>query len=50
MASLVVGYDGSRCPQAALDTTLDLANRLDHEVIIVFGYEQAATARSQGAP
>ncbi len=38
MASIVVGYDGSACGEAALAAALRLAPSLDDEVIVVFGY------------
>ncbi len=36
---LVVGYDGSSCAKSALERTIELANDLDDEVVVVFGYE-----------
>ena len=38
MASIVVGYDGSACGEAALDAALGLAPPLGDEVTVVFGY------------
>lgn len=38
MAAIVVGYDGSACGEAALDTALGLAPPLGDEVTVVFGY------------
>ena len=38
MASIVVGYDGSACGEAALDAALGLAPSLGDEVTVVFGY------------
>ncbi len=39
MAGIVVGYDGSRCGDAALDVALGVARDLGGErVIVVFGY------------
>jgi nucleotide-binding universal stress UspA family protein len=38
MASIVVGYDGSACGEAALGEALRLAGPLGDEVIVVFGY------------
>ncbi|HKZ12562.1 MAG TPA: universal stress protein [Solirubrobacterales bacterium] len=38
MASIVVGYDGSACGEAALDAALRLAPPLGDEVTVVFGY------------
>ena len=39
MGTLVVGYDGSECASAALDTALSIASRGGDEVVITFGYE-----------
>jgi nucleotide-binding universal stress UspA family protein len=38
MATIVVGYDGSGCGEAALDAGIDLARALGDEVTVVFGY------------
>jgi nucleotide-binding universal stress UspA family protein len=38
-AGLVVGYDGSDCARAALDSAAELAGRLGEGVVIVFGYD-----------
>ncbi|HEY2477390.1 MAG TPA: universal stress protein [Solirubrobacterales bacterium] len=38
MASIVVGYDGSACGEAALDEALRIAPPLGDEVTVVFGY------------
>jgi nucleotide-binding universal stress UspA family protein len=38
MASIVVGYDGSACGEAALKAALGLAAPLGDEVTVVFGY------------
>src|ERR1700753_4297412 len=38
MPSIVVGYDGSACGEAALDAALGLAPTLGDEVTVVFGY------------
>jgi nucleotide-binding universal stress UspA family protein len=38
MGQIVVGYDGSACGNAALDSALGLANELDDQVTVVFGY------------
>ncbi|MBJ7348010.1 MAG: universal stress protein [Thermoleophilaceae bacterium] len=37
--SLVVGYDGSTCGDAAVDAAIGLAADLGDKVIVVFGYE-----------
>jgi nucleotide-binding universal stress UspA family protein len=39
MATLVVGYDGSKCAQAALEAALELARTTGDELVIAFGYE-----------
>jgi nucleotide-binding universal stress UspA family protein len=38
MASIVVGYDGSACGEAALEAALAIAPPLGDEVTVVFGY------------
>lgn len=38
MGSIVVGYDGSACGEAALDAALGLATNLGDGVVAVFGY------------
>ena len=38
MASIVVGYDGSACGEAALEAALAIAPALADEVTVVFGY------------
>jgi nucleotide-binding universal stress UspA family protein len=38
MGSIVVGYDGSACGEAALEAALLLAPPLGDEVTVVFGY------------
>ncbi|HEV7399313.1 MAG TPA: universal stress protein [Solirubrobacterales bacterium] len=38
MGSIVVGYDGSDCGNAALDAAVELAKGLDDSVVVVFGY------------
>ncbi len=38
MGTIVVGYDGSDCGNAALDSAVDLAKGLGDGVVIVFGY------------
>jgi nucleotide-binding universal stress UspA family protein len=38
MGSIVVGYDGSACGEAALDAALGLAPPLGDVVTVVFGY------------
>jgi len=38
MGSIVVGYDGSACGEAALDEALRIAAPLGDEVTVVFGY------------
>jgi nucleotide-binding universal stress UspA family protein len=39
MATLVVGYDGSKCAQAALEAALELARTTGDALVIAFGYE-----------
>jgi nucleotide-binding universal stress UspA family protein len=38
MGQIVVGYDGSACGDAALDSALELAGELGDSVTVVFGY------------
>ena len=38
MGQIVVGYDGSACGDAALDSALELAGELGDGVTVVFGY------------
>jgi nucleotide-binding universal stress UspA family protein len=38
MGQIVVGYDGSACGEAALDSALGIAGELGDSVIVVFGY------------
>jgi nucleotide-binding universal stress UspA family protein len=38
MSQIVVGYDGSRCGDVALNAALDLAGPLGDRVVVVFGY------------
>lgn len=39
MGTIVVGYDGSDCARAALDTAIDVAKALDDGVLVVMAYE-----------
>ena len=38
MGQIVVGYDGSACGDAALNSALEIAAELSDSVIVVFGY------------
>ena len=38
MGSIVVGYDGSACGEAALDEALRIARPLGDDITVVFGY------------
>ena len=38
MGTLLVGYDGSECAGAALDTAAELAKPLGDRIVIAFGY------------
>lgn len=38
MGQIVVGYDGSACGDAALDSALELAGEVGDRVVAVFGY------------
>ena len=38
MGQIVVGYDGSACGDAALDSALELAGDLGDRIVVVFGY------------
>jgi nucleotide-binding universal stress UspA family protein len=37
--TLVLGFDGSECASAALESAIDLARRYDDDLVIVFGIE-----------
>jgi nucleotide-binding universal stress UspA family protein len=39
MGQIIVGYDGSDCARAALDTAADAAIALSDELVVVFAYE-----------
>lgn len=39
MGTIVVGYDGSDCAQAALSTALDVARALGDDIVVAFGFE-----------
>lgn len=47
--SLVVGYDGSECASAALDTALDIASRGGDRIVITFGYEPGTYGEEHSA-
>jgi nucleotide-binding universal stress UspA family protein len=38
MGQIVVGYDGSACGEAALDSALGIAAEMGDRVVVVFGY------------
>jgi nucleotide-binding universal stress UspA family protein len=38
MSQIVVGYDGSACGDAALDSALGIAGELGDAIVVVFGY------------
>lgn len=38
-STLIVGYDGSACSQAALDAALELADTTGDHLVIAFGYK-----------
>ncbi len=38
MGQIVVGYDGSACGDAALDSALGIAGELGDKIVVVFGY------------
>jgi nucleotide-binding universal stress UspA family protein len=38
MSEIIVGYDGSECARAALDTALEASALIGDRVVIVFGY------------
>jgi nucleotide-binding universal stress UspA family protein len=38
MGQIVVGYDGSACGDAALDSALEMAGELGDKIVVVFGY------------
>jgi nucleotide-binding universal stress UspA family protein len=38
MSDIIVGYDGSDCARAALDTALEASTLLGDRVVIAFGY------------
>lgn len=39
MATLVLGYDGSECADAALESAVGLAAELGDSLVVVFGYD-----------
>ena len=39
MGTLVVGYDGSECADAALDDAIELAEATGDRIVVAFGYE-----------
>ena len=39
MSTLVVGYDGSDCARAALDTAIVVADAFGDDIVVVFSYE-----------
>jgi nucleotide-binding universal stress UspA family protein len=39
MAQIIVGYDGSECARAALDTAADAAVALGDDLVVVYAYE-----------
>ncbi len=39
MSQIIVGYDGSDCARAALDTAADVATALGDELVVVYAYE-----------
>jgi nucleotide-binding universal stress UspA family protein len=39
MADVIVGYDGSECARAALDTAITAASALGDSVVVVYAYE-----------
>lgn len=39
MAKVLVGYDGSDCSRAALDTGIEVANALGDELLVVVSYD-----------
>jgi len=47
--SLVVGYDGSDCAQAALEAAIDLAAATGDRIVIAFGYEPGGYGEEHGA-
>jgi nucleotide-binding universal stress UspA family protein len=38
MSQIVVGYDGSACGDAALESALGIASELGDRIVVVFGY------------
>ena len=47
--SLVVGYDGSRCAQAALEAAIALADTTGDRLVIAFGYEPSGYGEEHAA-
>jgi nucleotide-binding universal stress UspA family protein len=45
----VVGYDGSDCAQAALETAIEMARDLGDELLITFGYEPGGVGEEHAA-
>jgi nucleotide-binding universal stress UspA family protein len=47
--SLVVGYDGSACADAALEVAIKFAERTGDEIVIAFGYDPGAPGEEHAA-
>jgi nucleotide-binding universal stress UspA family protein len=49
MGALIVGYDGSDCANAALDTALGLAEATGDRLVVCFGYEPGGYGEEHSA-
>lgn len=49
MGVLVLGYDGSECANAALDSAAELAKGLGDRIVIGFGYDPGGPGEEFGA-
>ena len=47
--TLVVGYDGSACAEAAFNAAMDIATRTGDRLIVAFGYEPAGYGEEMSA-
>jgi nucleotide-binding universal stress UspA family protein len=47
--SLVIGYDGSKCAQAALEEAIQFSAATGDEIVIAFGYEPGSYGEEHAA-
>jgi nucleotide-binding universal stress UspA family protein len=46
---IVVGYDGSDCAHSALEHAIELAKKLDEELLVTYGYEPGGIGEEKAA-